>query len=295
MSIETRRTLVFMTIAIGLVLAAWATQPGAPSGAPDAEAEPFFPEFSDPNAATSLEVVEFDETTSSPRPFKVANRDGRWTIPSHADYPADGATSLSSIAAALVSLRRGEVISDLPADHERLGVVDPLDEGLAVVAGRGTRITVRGRNDVILADIIAGHALQGRPALRYLRVPGERRVYAASVGDVEISTRFEDWIERHLLLVDRDDIDQIVVRNYAADLDTGAVTERDRLALRTTADGQWTADGLSDGETIDTFTMNLLVTRLIELELASVLPKPPGVVERLSQPSGGALVADDVA
>ena len=44
-------------------------------------------------------LVEFDEHTSVAKPFKVLNRDGRWTIPSQHDYPADNRNRLSSIAA----------------------------------------------------------------------------------------------------------------------------------------------------------------------------------------------------
>ena len=35
------------------------------------QGEKFFPEFTDPNAARSLEIVEIDPQTGSPKPFKV--------------------------------------------------------------------------------------------------------------------------------------------------------------------------------------------------------------------------------
>jgi hypothetical protein len=54
-----------------------------------------FAAFTDPNAATSLEVIEFDEQALAARPFKVLQRDGRWTIPSHDNYPADAGTRLA--------------------------------------------------------------------------------------------------------------------------------------------------------------------------------------------------------
>lgn len=295
MNTETRRTLAVVTLAVALSLLAWGTVPGRSGATRDDPDALFFPAFTDPNAASSLEIVEVDPVTSDLRPFKVSNRDGRWTIPSHADYPADGSTRLSSVAAALVSLRRGEPASDLAADHERFGVLDPLEETLAAPPGYGIRVTVRGTNDVVLADLIVGQPLEGRPALRYVRLPEERRVYTAEMGDLALSTRFEDWIERNLLLLDRDDIDQVVIRNYTADLQTGTVRERDRVILRSTGADEWTADGLRSGEGLDRFTMNLLITRLVELEIASVVPKPPSVAARLMQPGGGALVPADVA
>ena len=239
-------------------------------------------------------MVEFDEQTSAARPFKVMNREGRWTIPSHQDYPADGATRLSSVAAAVIALEKDDVVSDNVSDHERCGVLDPLDETLPTPRGRGTRITVRGANDVVLADIITGHPVDGRPHLRYVRRPGERRVYVARLDDLQVSTRFEDWIERNLLLVDRSDIDQIAIRNYTADAATGRVTERDTIRLRRQAPDVWEADGVPAGSAIDTFTMNLLVTKLVELSIVDVRAKPPGVTATLSRAGGARLSAADV-
>jgi len=294
MSAETRKTAAFVLVAVVLVLSAWATGPGRAGTEEPAASEPFFAGFTDPNAAASLEVVEFDPATSSIRPFRVANRDGRWTIPSHFDYPADGEDRLSTIAGALVNLRRGEVAGELVADHERFRVLDPLDESQTSAEGRGSRVTVRGQNDVVLADLILGAQVEGRPALRYVRVPDERRVFVAPLGEVEISTKFEDWIERNLLLVQRADIDQIAIRNYSADVATGSIKERDRTLLSLTGPDEWTAEGLRAAEAIDTFTMNLLVTSLVDLELAGVVAKPPSVAARLNQ-SGGSVTQADVS
>ncbi len=293
---EGRRTSIFVLAAVLLVAAAWLAGPR--SDTPDAVGERgqrFFPEFTDPNRAASLEVVEFDEQTSAARPFKVMNREGRWTIPSHQDYPADGATRLSSIAAAVIALEKDDVASDNVSDHERFGVLDPLDETLPTPRGRGTRITVRGANDVLLADIITGRQVEGRPHLRYVRLPGERRVYVARLDDLQASTRFEDWIERNLLLVNRGDIDQIAIRNYTADAATGRVTERDTIRLRRQAPDVWEADGVPPGSAIDTFTMNLLVTKLVELSIVDVRAKPPGATAMLSRAGGARLSAADVS
>jgi hypothetical protein len=38
--------------------------------------EAFFPNFQDPNTATTLEVIEFDEGTAAAKPFKVTNQNG---------------------------------------------------------------------------------------------------------------------------------------------------------------------------------------------------------------------------
>jgi hypothetical protein len=287
MTADTRKTAAFVVTALVLSVLAWATTPrrATPSSFQD-RGRPFFPEFTDPNAATSLEVVQFDERTFEPQPFKVSNHGGRWTIPSHNDYPADSSNRLSSIAASVIALKKDDTASDNLADQERCGVLDPLDVTLPVTKGRGVRITVKGDNEKILADIIVGKAVEGRPSHRYVRLPDERRTYVARVDNLDISTRFEDWIDRNLLQVDRRDIDQIIIRNYSTDVKSGSVNAREMLALKKSPAGRWTVDRLGPGESIDTFRMNLLVTKLVELEILDVRPKPVGVAATLTAASG---------
>ncbi len=285
---ESRTTLAFVAVAVGLVLVAWGTMPRRVAPARLQErGQPFFPEFVDPNAASSLEVVEFDSQAMRPRPFKVLNRDGRWTIPSHDDYPADARDRLSSIAASIIALRKDDVASDDPADRERCGVVDPEDDTVPTGEGRGTRITVRGVNDKPLADIIVGKPIEGRASFRYVRLPDQRRIYVARVDALSVSTRFEDWIERNLLQVEREDIDQIIVRNYSTDPRSGTVTLREMFVLRKQTRDVWALDGLRPGESLDTYRMNLLVTKLTDLAIVDVRRKPPTVTAALAAPATG--------
>ena len=88
---EKKKTMLFAGVAIVLALLAFATAPR--TAKPDTFydlGEEFFPEFKDPNTATSLEVITFNEETGEAIPFKVEFKNGKWTIPSHHDYPADG-------------------------------------------------------------------------------------------------------------------------------------------------------------------------------------------------------------
>jgi hypothetical protein len=285
---ETRKTLTLVGIALALLVLAWVTRPHPVTSAIVRDrGEPFFPEFTDPGSASSLEVVEFDEQTSLARPFKVLSRDGRWTIPSHDNYPADASNRLSSIAAAVIALRKADVATDNVIDEERCGVLDPLDDTLPTPKGRGTRMTVKGTNEKVLADIIVGRALEGRPSLRYVRLPAQTRTYVARVDNLNVSTRFEDWIERNLLLVDRDDIDQIVIRTYSTDPSSGRMNQPEMIVLRRIDLDHWAANDMAAGEQIDSFRMNLLITKLVELEIVDVRPKPVSMVASLTTPSEG--------
>ena len=131
--------------AVLLLLLAFLT---APRGfTPDAfldQGEAFFPEFTDPNVATTLEVIEFDEETAASRPFKVTFTQGKWTIPSHHDYPADGQDRLARTAAGVIDIRKDDFRSNNVADHEACGVIDPLDQTVTTLKGRGKRVTIKG-------------------------------------------------------------------------------------------------------------------------------------------------------
>src|ERR1035438_10709275 len=114
---EARRTATFGGVALALVLAAWTTAPRVRTPGVFAErGDVFFPQFQDPNAAASLEVIDFDAASASARPFKVENRNGRWTIPSQHDYPAAAKDQLAKTAAAIIALKKDDFASDNAAD-----------------------------------------------------------------------------------------------------------------------------------------------------------------------------------
>ena len=165
---EKKKTMYFAGAALLLALLAFATTPSrvTPNAFLD-QGEEFFPEFKDPNTATSLEVINFNEETGEAVPFKVEFRDGRWTIPSHHDYPADGKERLAKTAAGVIGITKDDFRSDNVSDHELCGVIDPLDETATTLSGRGKRVTIKGENDKILADFIVGKEIEGREGFRF--------------------------------------------------------------------------------------------------------------------------------
>ena len=293
---ENRTTLAFVGVAVLLTIATWATGPrvDTPASLLDRGAT-FFPGFTDPARAASIEVFEFDEPTFVARPLKVVNQNGSWTIPSHYDYPADGSEKLATTAAALIALTKDDVASENAADHERCGVIDPLDETVATSKGRGTRIVVRGPDESVLADIIIGAPVEGRDQMRYVRVPGQTRTYVARVGALSVSANVDDWIERDLLQVDRDDIDGIAIQHYVVGAGRDNVADGERLLLRRQNRDVWTLAGIAAGERINTFPMNLLVTTLDDLAIADVRPKPPALAAALAGTGGARMSAADAA
>ena len=271
--------------AVAAVLAAVAVVSAPRRAVPDAffdVGEPFFPMFTDPEMAATLEIVQWDDAAGAALPFQVTNRGGRWTIPSHHDYPADGEERLATAAADVISVVKDDFRSDNVADQEALGVIDPIDEEATALKGRGTRITFRDGAGDALAELIVGKPIHERPGFRFLRVPGQKRVYAARFG-ADISTRFEDWIETNLLEVTRDQVNHIVLNEYFLDEQTRRVVRRGEFILDQQGPDEWTANRVPSGMDVDPVQANLLVGALIDITITGVRPKPPGLAGNLRE------------
>jgi hypothetical protein len=281
---ETRKTLLFCGVAVVLSALAVLTAPRRePPAAFSDLGAPVFPRFTDPNAARTLEVFTFDEQTGQAVPFKVTFENGIWTIPSHHGYPADAKDRLAKTAANIIELKKDDFRSDNMSDHEACGVIDPLESvTTAATKGRGQRITIKGEGESLLADLIVGKPVENSKGMRFIRIPGQNRIYASRM-NLDVSTKFEDWIEKDVLQASRDDLDKIVLSNYSIDERSGRVTERDRVVLL--KHGEWTTDSLRPGEEIVKSTLDELLDALDDLKIEGVRPKPAGITASLSQSS----------
>lgn len=286
---ENKKTVLFAGVAVVLVALALIFAPQRIT--PDAfleQGEPFFPEFTDPNEAITLEVLDFDEATGAARPFKVTFENGRWTIPFHHNYPADGKDRLARTAAGVIDIKKDDFRSDNVSDHEACGVIDPLDE-TAGLTGRGQRVTIKGDNQQVLADFIIGLPVENREGFRFVRVPEQKRVYAARM-DIDISTEFKDWIEADLLQVDKNKIDRVELRDYSINERTGSVQQRDDLILNL-KDGEWKANKMKSDHQVDSAIMQTVLTTLDELAIVGVRPKPEGLSASLKKKSVGQAIS----
>lgn len=284
---ETRKTIYFAGAAVVLALAAFIFSPSRIT--PDAfqdQGEAFYPEFTDPNQATTLEVIDFDEASGTARPFKVTFAGGRWTIPSHNNYPADAKERLAQTAAGVIDIKKDDFRTSSAADHERCGVVDPLDATAPGLTGRGSRVTLKGADDQVLADFIIGYEVPDREGFRFVRLPGQNRVYAARM-NIDISTNFADWIETNLLQLAADKVDRVMIKDYSIDERTRSVIPRDNIELLRNDEKQWNLKGVGSGKKLDSATVQTLVSTLADLSIVGVRPKPEGLSAYLSNPGQG--------
>lgn len=269
---ELKTTLFFVLGAVVLAGAAVIVDPGASS--PEIfsdQGELFFPDFTDPNAPKAIEVVDYDNETATATPLKVEFTEGQWILPSHNNYPADASDRLAKTAAALIEIKKDQIVSDRVEDHATYGVIDPLDQDATSLEGRGKRVTLKDGNDGVLADFVIGAEVEGKPGQRYMRVPGQRRVYAVQT-QVDPSAEFRDWIETDLLKVAAADLRRVLINNYQIQEQFGRarVAPRETLELTKNDEGEWRLGSQQPNET----AMSALTGALDNLKIVDVLPKP---------------------
>ena len=283
---ETRKTLAFGGAALALLGLTLLTAPRhKPAEVFSDQGTAFYPDFKDPLKAASLEVVEFDEATATPRRFHVQFLGGKWVIPSHHNYPADAKDRLAKTAAGVIDLARDKFRSDNPKDHEAFGVVDPADEKAPGTRGRGKRVILRDVDGKVLADFIFGkEAGEGR---RFVRLPGQKRVYETRT-KAEISARFEDWIETDLLQLSQSAVRRIVIDKYSIDEQQAAaqgilvIKDRTTTTLaREDSTKPWTVSGMKENEEPNGEAISEVLNALDDLKIVGVRPKPPFLTKDL--------------
>jgi hypothetical protein len=286
---EIKKTIAFVVVAVLIsATAVLATRPSVRSSADFREqGQLFFPDFKDPLACKALEVIDYDTNTASALPFKVMQKDGKWVIPSHHDYPADAKDRLAKTAAGVMDLRKDVIVSDLTDQWEALGVVDPIDTKATSLKGRGKRVTLKDKSGAVLADFIIGKEVPDRPNQRYVRVPDQKRTYAVNV-NVDLSAKFSDWIETNLLKLDAADIRKVTFDNHKVDPEQGTVTPGDVFTIeRPTSTAPFVTDGLKPGQEVDPTKTSTLTSSLADLKIVGVRPKPSGLTSALQATADG--------
>jgi hypothetical protein len=281
---ETNRTLIYIGVAIVSVGAAslthFVTRPR-----PDAEYQgvggEFYKDFTDPTAAQVLRVVAYDKDTASVKIFKVDYRDGKWRIPSHHDYPADGKDRLARTAASVIGTSKNALVSRNKSQQVKYDVVDPEDPDPTILSGRGQKITISKNDGTVLAEFVVGKQAENQPDVYYVRgtkSEDPNAIYLAKL-KIDLSTKFGDWIEPDLLKIDRDKLTDIRSDNYSIDetqgvLIPGEITELERKS----SSDPWKLVGLKDKtEELKTDTVLQIANNIDGIRLIGVRPKPQGI------------------
>ena len=290
LSPEQRRTFLFVGGAIVCLaitgIIEWSSRPVAIEDFGKVS-QPFYADFTDPTLATSLEVYVFDTDIVRPLDFRVERlENGRWAIPSHHNYPADAEDQLAKTASTIIGITRGAMVSRWKADHAQYGVVNPKQDALSVgdIEGIGKRIVLKGDDDSVLADYIIGNKVEGESSQYHVRHPDEDEVYIVEL-DIDLSTKFTDWIETDLLEIDGHTITEMTINDHSFEELQGRlqVTKSEISTFqRKTSSDPWTLDSLNDEvEEIDKDAISDTVNTIGDLEIVGVRPKQQGLTPDL--------------
>jgi hypothetical protein len=292
---ETKRTLIFVAVAlvsVGTATATWYASRPRPDEESALIGTEFYPNFKFPTDAQVLSVVGFNKDTALIKEFKVEYRDGKWQIPSHHSYPADGKDRLARTAASVIGTSRQALVSRRKSDQAKYDLVDPQDPDDAQLTGRGKKITISKNDGTVLAEYIIGKKseLPGQTDVYYVRATKAEGASAEEASSIylaklkiDLSTNFSDWIEPDLLKVDREQLTDIKIDNYSVDEQQGVLVPGESSELTRKPPGDtWTLSDLKPTEELKTDAVNQLVSGLDNLRLVGVRPKPPGIQPDLS-------------
>lgn len=299
---EVQKTLTFAGVAAVALILAWEPWAGTAKTTDDTTGgQKLFADFMDPMTAKSLEITDYDEDKGDFRNFKVAQKNGIWSIPSHQDYPADAREHLASAANSFVGVDILGLVTNNSGEHSTYGVINPDEsEVKAGATGVGTRVTFKDEKDKVLADLILGKQDKDQPGIRFVRKVGKDAVYRVKVKTDPLSTKFDEWIEKDLLKFSTFDLNELDLNNYSIQEDftpDGHIDLRQarrgeiKLAhkdskwnvidITSYKDGKLEPAPLAENEELNTEKLNGLASALDDLKIIDVERKPAGLSQDL--------------
>ena len=296
---ELTKTTCFVVTAAVLGLAAvgnaWLSQPGTVSES-DFVGKEFYPDFVTTEAARSLEVSAIDPESGTLKRFSVESDGDLWRIPTHYDYPAEAAARIAQTSASVMGLKAEAIVGMGESEFEKFGVVDPLSDDLEDPETAGKRVSFLDENGDTLVDYIIGKEIEDAVPTRrdnefamqndvkdfYIRKAEDSQTFRVSL-DLDLSTKFSDWIDPDLLRINRPDVTQVSINNYKIEeRGNGAFgmtqlfkDQGDQLLVsRASPTDGWDMVGLNPAtEEIQTDRVNEILGVLDEMVIVGVRPK----------------------
>ena len=310
---EQGKTILFLCVAVVSTLVAFGVSREAPEKtAADQIGQPLVA-IEDPLQVARLRIVDFDASEGEPTPFEVSKVDGRFSIPSHENHPADQSDHLVD---AVTGVNYAEILSsvtDQAGNHEDFGVVDPTAGELGRGAkGVGKRVTFHSAKGDPLADFIIGKKVTGSEDQYYVRQASNDQVYTVKLDPASLSTRFEDWIERDVLQFDPLELKDVAISDYTVLTGQQPILGAEGLRVATVVQGlemeaeivldydqtdlEWnlekliafengtpTEEVLSDDQQLNKKRLEEMKSALDDLRVVNVRRKPDGLEDSLAE------------
>ncbi|MBI1374759.1 MAG: DUF4340 domain-containing protein [Phycisphaera sp.] len=280
---ETKKTAVFGAIGLAMLIIGIVIQPrSVATKTNDDIGQPLFADFTDPLTANSLEVLAFEDTTGDLLQFKVAKVDGAWVIPSHENYPADASRRMADAASSLIGLQKLGAVSDSMNERSEFGVRNP-EKAKVGDTGVGRLVRMTDDKGNTLVQLIVGDAVKDRPGLRYVRVPGQDRVYVTKVDPSKLTTKFDDWIERDFLKLNAADVRTVTFDNHSIDEANRRFVPGDKVVVHydPSADPKWSVKDAPVDKVADAKKLDAMRNALDDLKIIDVTRKPDVLVANL--------------
>ena len=301
---EFKKTLLFVILAVAAAGASWyVNRPiQTADSVENGLGTQLFPDFKNPNDATSLEIVKYNSQTSEKSSFQVKQVNNRWSIPTHDNYPTDAQTQLVEAASDVMGLEILNQVSTDSGDQETYGVVDPDEKDLPPGSrGVGTKVVLRNAHGDVLLGLIIGDSVKNTKDQRYVRRVGQNPIFTTKIYTDKLSTNFGDWIEKDLLQIDVWDIKSITVNDLALKIQNGEPYLRDngmmKFAFDDQADPSWSLEEMTisdkngklkqlklrDDEGLDVARIGRLAQALDDLKIVDVRRKSDAFSKSLKQ------------
>ena len=310
---ELIKTVVFGAVAAIAMMGAIYYHPSTDSEINEEGEVALTPEFEDPNTATNLRIVKYDEELAELKEFEVSKDSfKRWSLPSHDGYPADAADQIRDATIGLTEFKSLAIASDVATDHSLYGVVEPSPEKTnAGDEGIGTLVEVKNEKNDKVVQIIIGKKVKGSEEQRFVRKVGQDPVYVAKIDPDKLSTKFADWVEQDLLKLSTFDVEDLQLKDYSVqkvlrgNRFAVSINRRHDISLKyNSTDSKWElgdlvtydkenkpfSGNLADAEELDDTKLNDLKNALGDLKIVDVEKKPAGLGKDLT--AGADFMAD---
>ncbi len=235
---EDSKTLLFLAIAFVSAIFAFTVSREAPEKTAADEVGKPLVAIENPLDVTRMKIIQFDSNEGRAKPFEVAKVEGRFSIPSHENYPADESDHLVRAVTGVNNRTILSSVTDQSGNHHDFGVLDPANDQLGKGAeGVGTRVTLSDDDGADLADFIIGKKVSAADGQYYVRQAGNDQVYTVNLTPEDLSTQFEDWIERDLLKLNPLDLKTVSINDYSVITQQQPVLGSDGLQVVTIVQG----------------------------------------------------------
>lgn len=240
-----------------------------------------------------FEILSYDPKTGLKEFNLEKDAKGRWSIPSHSNYPADAEAQVSAVLSSLSGLTIVEVIPGEESAYKDYGLLQPdKNQAAAGLEGVGTLVTVRDKNRQELTKLIIGKEEADNKELRFVRLADQPNIFVVKYDPTILKTDFGDWIEKDALLVSASDVGSVSIHGVQQVAVSGGIGLRKTFEAILKPDGvNWISEKLvefgEDGapkdrvlgpdEELDNTKLQTLARTIDSLQIVDVEKKPEGL------------------